>query len=249
MPRIAILSDIHANLPAFISVLKEAEKESPDFILFGGDVVGYGASPAECVKLVRDLGGECVIGNHEHYVNAISRAKVDLDYDENNPVEAGIVHAKNELDEEALEWLRDLPWFIPISEEIILAHATLHEPEEWHYIRDEELAQPTINVMENRDLKLGFFGHVHVLNAFSKPGIEIKHDKDLYEIDPEQPTVVTVGSVGQPREDRDDNRATWVMFDTDNCTVEFRRTEYDTIRAAKMILDAGLPKSSAARLL
>lgn len=60
MSKIAILSDIHSNLPALQAVLSEVQSSGAGRIVFLGDIVGYGASPAECVDWVRKLGGECV---------------------------------------------------------------------------------------------------------------------------------------------------------------------------------------------
>jgi hypothetical protein len=63
MSEIAILSVIHANLPTLEVVLRDVAQCGADRVVFLGDIVGYGASPAECVDLVRKLGGECVMGN------------------------------------------------------------------------------------------------------------------------------------------------------------------------------------------
>ena len=72
MPKIAILSDIHGNLPALQAVLKRVAKSGAEEIVFGGDLVGYGASPRECVELVRGLGGHCVLGNHDAYTKQVA---------------------------------------------------------------------------------------------------------------------------------------------------------------------------------
>jgi predicted phosphodiesterase len=75
MSKIAILSDIHSNLPALTAVLREVEASGAERFVFLGDIVGYGASPAECVALVRKLGGVCVMGkaNTEHRTSNFQR--------------------------------------------------------------------------------------------------------------------------------------------------------------------------------
>src|SRR6267154_3596241 len=61
--RIAIVSDIHGNRTAFEAVLADLRQTSPDLILHGGDLADAGASPAEIVDRVRDLGWQGVVGN------------------------------------------------------------------------------------------------------------------------------------------------------------------------------------------
>ena len=56
--RIAVLSDIHANLEAFDSVLKRIEEDGIGEILCTGDLVGYGADPNECVERVKKCSSE-----------------------------------------------------------------------------------------------------------------------------------------------------------------------------------------------
>lgn len=247
MPKVAVLSDIHGNLPAFESVLKQVDKHSVDLIVFGGDIVGYGASPAKCVEYVRALGGNCVFGNHESYTVAVADNGVESlgDWWSEDPVEAGAVHAFRSLSEDALDWIRGLPWFLPLDEDVIIAHAGLDDPNSWPYLECDETAAPTIEIMKNRDLKIGFFGHIHKLAVF--PEREPSRGGGFYELKDAEPTAITVGSVGQPRDK--DGRASWVLFDSDERTVEFLRTEYDRELAARQIIDAGLPARSGERLL
>src|SRR5947209_16410677 len=61
--RIAIVSDIHGNRTAFEAVIADLRQTSPDLILHGGDLADAGASPAEIVDRVRDLGWQGVAGN------------------------------------------------------------------------------------------------------------------------------------------------------------------------------------------
>jgi len=63
--RYAVLSDIHANLPALERVLAEIEKRGADGYLCLGDTVGYGGAPNECCDIVRNLGALVIRGNHD----------------------------------------------------------------------------------------------------------------------------------------------------------------------------------------
>ena len=63
--RIALLSDVHGNLPAFEAVLGDVEEQAVDEVWCLGDLVGYGAQPDECVALAREPCDLCLAGNHD----------------------------------------------------------------------------------------------------------------------------------------------------------------------------------------
>lgn len=66
----AVLGDIHANIDALQAVVADARAEGVTDFVCVGDIVGYNAEPAACIRLVRDeLNCPCVQGNHDHYVS------------------------------------------------------------------------------------------------------------------------------------------------------------------------------------
>ena len=67
--RYGILADIHSNLEALESVLADLEGRNVDELLCLGDIVGYGADPAECLRLVRENCGTVICGNHDYAVS------------------------------------------------------------------------------------------------------------------------------------------------------------------------------------
>jgi len=111
MSKIAILSDIHSNLPALTAVLREVEAGGAERLVFLGDIVGYGASPAECVALVRKLGGCCVMGNHEEAMGQLlRRGRINLGSERpQDDYRAGLVHSAKCIDDEQARWLAGLP--------------------------------------------------------------------------------------------------------------------------------------------
>jgi len=252
MPQYALLSDLHANLHALEAVLDEVATTDAKAIVFGGDLVGYGAFPKECVDLACALGGHAVMGNHDHYVtnlNKVGNSELPDGWEE-NPVWAGIEIAVRQLSDDQLEWLGKLPWTHHL-EGALLAHASLHDVNDWPYLRNGEEAIPTIDILRERLPHLGFFGHTHRLKIFPDLGsdLTVGHiEEDSFHIPEGLACAVTMGSVGQPRE-VDDHRATWILWDSDQRLVHFRRTEYDCSAAAKAILKAKLPFHSAMRLV
>ena len=253
MPKNAILSDLHANLPALEAVLREVEVSGAEEIVFGGDLVGYAAQPKECVDWVRRLGGRSVLGNHDAFTRflTVNTTAILPDSWPENPVWAAIDLANRELDEEALQWLWQRPMQLSLDGGAVLAHASLHAQGDWPYLNDERIAGPTLDLLREQGLSIGFFGHTHQQDLFfddDAEGVPEWIDANRVFIPENAVCAMTVGSVGQPR-DGGDYRASWAIWDPEERVVEQRRTAYPAILAAQSILQAGLPIESALRLL
>jgi predicted phosphodiesterase len=250
MSKIAILSDIHANLPAFREVLAEIDSLNVSEVFLGGDLVGYGASPAECVDLAMTKCTGMVMGNHDWFVIQFMEAG-DSNPDPNgiwkqSSFWAGVIRAVNQLKPKQIEWLKSQPMFAK-PEEGILLHASVDDPHKWNYIETPKCALHSLQIMRGRKRHVAFVGHTHKQKIFPDLESDLKLeqvDERTYHIPHGLATVVTVGAVGRPRGESD-TRAAWALWDPVERTVEFRRTEYDATAAAKDILDAGLPAQSA----
>lgn len=250
MSRIALLADIHANLPALESVIGDARRRGAGRFVFLGDVVGYGASPAACVERVIELGGECVMGNHDVAIKGVrmrGRRGISTGW-ETDAFAAGLVHAAESLNPDQAAWLEQLPFTLDIPGGCV-AHANLHDPEGFGYILDTAGAAPTLRKLIHRTDMTGFFGHTHIQAVFPDPygGIQWL-DSSRFHVPADMPCVVMVGSVGRPRH-ANDRRAAWVLWDPESRLAELCRTEYDRQRAVQDILDAGLPPSAAKSLM
>lgn len=250
MEKIALITDIHANLPAFKSVLRDVQESGATEIIFLGDIVGYGASPAECVSLVRNLGGRCVMGNHDCDM-AMYRKRPSGSGDtlrNEDGFIAGLIHAADTLPEDDAEWLAKLP-FTGLIQGAYVAHGSLDDPEAFNYIKDAESAEATLTYLAGMKHKVGFFGHTHQSKVFSGDPTKLDWiNETTFRIPEGLACAVTVGSCGQPRSP-DDLRAGWALWKPGERVVEFKRTEYNRLHAAQDIAKAGLPLESAARLL
>jgi predicted phosphodiesterase len=249
MPKIAILSDIHANLPAFKAVLKEVLESGADQIAVLGDIVGYGASPGECVDLCRKLNAITVMGNHDvdmrQYLNG--RRPMEPKWEKSDFL-AGLVHTADTLNAEQTEWLAALP-YAKLIKGAVIAHGSLDDPECFNYINSYEHAVPTLRLLIEQKYKVGFFGHTHEQEVFHHPKTKLTWENETtFTIPADHPCVVMVGSVGQPRSE-DDRRACWVLWDSETRRVELRKTEYNRLKAAQDIAKSGLPIESALRLI
>jgi diadenosine tetraphosphatase ApaH/serine/threonine PP2A family protein phosphatase len=244
---IAIISDVHGNLPALEAVLADIESRSTDARIWClGDTVGYGASPSECVDLVRSRCEVVLAGNHDLAVAGDERSAehVEPGLWQGGPG-AGIRHAIASLDDQQLEWLRSIE---PsrLLDNVELHHGSDRNPV-WEYVRTVESATAHLRLQQR---ELGAVGHTHMPLLWELPaGADVAHGGLMPEgtsltLARGTRRVFNPGSVGQPR-DRDP-RAGWATLQQG--TLTFHRTDYDIERARADIAAAGLPQETGDRL-
>jgi predicted phosphodiesterase len=238
--RVALISDIHANLPALEAVLADVASAGADEIWCLGDVVGYGAEPDACVELTRERAAICLAGNHDLAVTG------DLPLDEFSRG-AGIAArwTQETMEPDNIAWLRTLR---PLDEDrsIGLYHASPRDPI-WEYVLSALLAELCLDAQSHRICAVG---HSHVALSFVRIEGELatgepRRDGDELDLSAGE-WLVNPGSVGQPRDG--DRRAAWMLLDLDARTALWRRVDYDVGRAQAAIRAARLPDSLADRL-
>lgn len=240
MKRLALISDIHANLEALTAVIDDARNEGADTFACLGDIVGYGADPVPCIDLVRSLDPLAVIqGNHDAYVAN------NLDLDSFNPLAAAAtLWTRRHLDDQQRGWLESLPLRCDLEPDIELVHATPSDPASWSYIR---FAGEGALAMLDQTSRLCFYGHTHVPMAFRLTGGTVDQlTTGAYDLTTAERWLVNVGSVGQPRDG--DPRAAWTLLDLEAQRVILRRVPYDIAACQAKIRAAGLPARLADRL-
>ena len=242
--RAAVISDIHANLPAFEAVLGAIDGAGVDEIWCLGDVLGYGAEPDECADLVRERCAICLVGNHDLAVFGA----LDVAAFSEAAAEA-VAWTRENVSEPSLARLRELE---PTGERegIGLFHASPRDPV-WEYVLSGEQADACFDVQPTR---IALIGHSHVALYFTRPTAG-EEDEEIRGSQASDDTLLDLssgkwlinpGSVGQPRDG--DPRAAWLELDTGEQTARFHRTRYDIDRAAASIVAAGLPRRLADRL-
>lgn len=236
--RYGIFSDVHSNLEAFKAVIGAYQTEHIDRYLCIGDIVGYAANPLECIQLIKGLNAGIVAGNHDWG----SSGKFDLEYFNPSAKEA-LVWTSSILGKAEKDFLSGLP-LVHEEENFVLAHGSMDNPQEFHYLNNHEAAFADFAVLKKQ---ICFIGHTH------RPGVFVELDDNLFykalgilELEGRKRYLVNVGSVGQPR-DRDP-RAAYVIYDTDQKAVELKRIAYDISAVQDKILNAGLPDFFASRL-
>lgn len=237
--RYGLISDIHSNLEALQAALEDLSKQGIDKYLCIGDVVGYGADPNACIRLIKSLDPAVLIaGNHEWGAVGL----MDLEYF-NEMAGAAIEWTKSALGHDEIEYLRSFK-LAHEGDKFTLVHGTLESPEKFYYMMTSDDARKNMELMKSA---LCFVGHTH------SPGILYSYgDKMGYaagpkvKLDRNKKYMINIGSIGQPRDS--DPRASYAIYDDAEGSVELRRTAYDVASAQGKILKAGLPKRLAARL-
>ncbi len=238
--KLGIISDTHGNLEALtacLATLKEAGAE--EFVCLG-DTVGYGANPNECADLIRKTVVFTILGNHD----AAVAGRMDYTYYRDDAREVLDYHKKI-LTNENMAWLRGLE-YTHTHRGVGFCHGSPLEPSAFEYIFMEEHAEDLLPVYE-RLPPLTFIGHSHLCRAFelAPSGVADLTPVEL-KLDPEKKYIVSVGSVGQPRDY--DPRAACGLYDIDAAFYQLVRVPYDIDAAASKILAAGLSPIFAKRL-
>ncbi len=155
--RVAVISDVHANLYALEAVLGEIDREPPDAIWCLGDTVGYGPRPNECCAIVRERAAVTLIGNHD--LVALGAADVDVS-DFNPEAAAASKWTEDELDDASREFLEGLE---PTAEldGAQLFHGSPRDPV-WDYVLTELIALESLSLTS---APLVLVGHTHAATA------------------------------------------------------------------------------------
>jgi diadenosine tetraphosphatase ApaH/serine/threonine PP2A family protein phosphatase len=244
--KIAVISDVHANLAALQAVLADIDAVAPGAAIWHtGDVVGYNAEPNEVVALLRERGAVGVMGNHD----AAVLGELEVRWF-NDAAAAAVRWTATHLTPENATWLHALPRISEMGA-ATLVHASVLKPLE-EYVIDAESARGNLLSLPTPVL---FHGHTHVPAYWALRGNQAA--SVVIDGRPQpllSPALINVGSVGQPR-DRD-VRASWVLWDRSDDgsaigalgTVQWRRVAYDVARTQSLVRAAGLPEFLAERL-
>jgi len=223
--KLAVISDIHANLPAFEAVLKEMENEEEiSKTLCLGDLVGYNPFPNEVIEIIKKEKMECIMGNHDYAV--ITKDTSWFNYIAADAIKWTIKKIKKEN----LAFLKKLPMSKILKFRkypMLLVHGSTRDllyeyVESWY---SEELLREFIG----RHSALAM-GHTHV------PFFKFLNNK----------LVLNPGAVGQPRDNNP--KASYAILDIEKNSIEIKRVEYNIRKTADEIISQGLSSFLAERL-
>ncbi len=182
--RTAVLSDIHANLPALKAVLKKLDTLSYDKAISLGDQVGYGPFPNEVIDILRERNIPTVLGNHD--AAAVGRISLRMFREPNHSL---LVWTRDHLTEENREYLLNAPLTIE-EENWIAAHASPINPERWTYLNSAPLCRDVLTQLSHTYCLVG---HTHISGV-------IPERIGVFRVKPGHRFVINPGSIGQPRD-------------------------------------------------
>ena len=213
---VGVISDVHANRVALEAVLDDMP--DVDALVCAGDVVGYNPWPAECVDILRERSVPTVMGNHDRAV------VTGTGFAGNRMADAGAEYAREELDDERIEWLAGLrDQRLAVDGRLKIVHGHPEDPNRYTYP-----ALFSADLLDEEDVLV--MGHTHV------------QAHETYD----DGVVVNPGAVGQPRDE--DPRAAYAVVDLEALAVETHRVEYDVDEVIDAVEAAGLPRDTGTRL-
>ena len=235
--RIAVFSDIHANLPALDAVLADAG--SVDGIWHLGDVVGYGPDPDGVIARLREVGAVGVRGNHD--AAAIGGSEIDWF---NPDARRAMEWTRTAISRASVEWLISLPERRAMDG-CELVHGSPREPL-WEYVTSPSVARNNLDVLRE---PIGLHGHTHVPVVFVDDDGRVERFSPVsgssFELGGRR-ALVNPGSVGQPRDGDPD--ASYLVLDPATGSITWHRAAYDVGAVQAAMRAVGLPGFLVSRL-
>jgi putative phosphoesterase len=233
---VAVITDIHANLPALQAALRRIDELGIERVYCGGDLVGYGPHPNEVCALVQERGIPTIYGNYDY---AIAR---DLDdcgcaYVDQHDRELGqqsVAWTLEHTDQRSKDFMRELPFDLHLAvgdTKVHLVHGSPRKVNEYLFEDKPARLYERLAAAESDDVLT--FGHTH------KPWVH-EYGGVLF---------VNCGSVGKPKDG--DPRGAFAVLDATagELDVTIERVEYDAAAVAAEVRAAGLPSEYADKLL
>ena len=249
--KIALFSDIHANLPALEAFFTSIEQQKPDALYCLGDLVGYNIWPNEVINEIRRRGIPTIAGNYDFGVGRTSDdcgCAYKTDEEKANGA-VSISYTNQIVKDNERAYLRTLPAHLKVEFQLnndklnlLLVHGSPRRINE--YLFEDREEKSMLRIMQDVDADIMCFGHTH---------------KPYHRILPSAPSgfrhAINIGSVGKPKDG--DPRGCYVLLhindhsstaDKDSIQVEFIRFTYDVEKAAKAVESSPLPKAFAEAL-
>lgn len=232
--RIAVLSDVHANEAALVRVLADVDALGVDETWCLGDIVGMGARPRECVRLVRDRCDLVIAGNHDAWCTSPT---VRL----SGPIGAPLTLARLLLDDDDFRWLSDLRPYAH-RHGVRVHHGTMKNP----YMGFMGRLDAAQQLVAEDCPPVTLCGHTHQPVAFRRKDVEGKAPVKPARVDHDVEVrldgmrcVLNPGAVGRPQADSDP-RAAWMLLDLEAQRARWRLLAYPVEYAVAAMYDAGL---------
>ncbi len=236
--KLAIISDVHANLEALSATLQAISRQSVDRIVVLGDIVGYNANPGECIALLRESNATIIAGNHDRAVAGVISTEGF-----SAAAALAVEWTRKHLSADHLAYLAALPLETSVNGHLVGVHGGLlpHGGCELTRLSSPERRKPSFESLmahPSRARVCGF-GNTHRLGIYEfRDGRERALDGDEATLREDCYYLINPGSVGQPRQS--DRRATYFTFDTGHRRLSVHRVPYDFAAPVAKSCAAGL---------
>ena len=243
--RIAIISDVHSNLEALNAVVDDIDRGAISLVVNLGDLVGYNASPKECVELVQQRQIISILGNHDRAVTELKFAEVF-----NILAYQAVIWSAKTLAPEHKQFLQKLEHTRVLWDKYLFFHGGPGNPDA--YLSYLFQAKKAFNYMRKKTpgVRIGFFGHTHHRAVWQRDVrgkvSSIEPGENHLLLDPEHMYLINPGSVGQPRNGQ--WKASYLIFANEPESILFKSVAYDLHSAQAKIREARLPEYLAERL-
>ena len=241
--KIALFSDVHANLPAFEKALESIDQQKPDAIYCLGDLVGYHIFPNEVIREIRKRKIATIAGNHDVKVKKLTEQQL---------AETGKNYAYGIIGEEEKKYLATLPAHIQVDFELngeklkmLLVHGSPTSNNE--YLLEDKDEAGFIKVFKDAEADILCFGHSH--KPYHRILSETVGDTTRYF------HAINTGSVGKPKDGNPQGGYVLLHIHknsgklyADSLQVQFVRFDYDVELSAKAIENSPFPDEFAEKL-
>lgn len=242
--KVALFSDIHANLPAFEAFIKDIEDREVDAIYCLGDLIGYNIWPNEIIDIIRKRQIPTIAGNHDYNISRLGKGNIFLSKGEMTDGAKSVNYTNEQLTESNIAYLKSLPAQLKIIQEqeetpfsVLLVHGSPNRNNE--YMTEDFDEEVLKEFFIDNDCDVICCGHTH--KPFYRTTMLNNQPKHL----------INIGSVGKPKDN--DNRGCYAIINlettnSEELDVTFIRFEYDIEKAAQAVENSDLPNVFADKL-
>jgi predicted phosphodiesterase len=236
---LALLSDIHANLPALETVLTFLKEQNIQQGLVLGDTVGYGPHPSQCIERVQATGFMVLKGNHDHGL-ATDNFKKGFSRTASWALEWSV----NKITAEQKSWLSNLPPLFHYENTWLAIHGAPIDPTFFNAYVYEMTYHSNLDVLQRKDIFLCFHGHTHQPGVYGRRSTVIdkfcpgEDDIALAQFDH---ALICPGSVGQPR--NGGIQTQFAIYDQKEQKVHYHYLSYDIEKVTQLMKSEGFPEA------
>jgi predicted phosphodiesterase len=240
--KIAVISDIHANWPALVTILETINSVGVDRVFCAGDVIGYYTQPVRCLEKILELKIPTIRGNHERMVLGEIEGEIQ-------PSALKVIdYTREQLSARHIATINSWKNILKVPKYFLMVHGSPRNKDE--YLQKPDQFSKCFSLMHSSfaEFKLCFFGHTHLTMVASEDEgiIAPVHEDRCFQLKPDRVYFINPGSVGQPRDGC--NLASFIIYDSKRLTIQYYRRSYDLAQVVHEIGELGFPQRLAERL-